>query len=374
MSSRNATRVDDRHRRLIWVVNHKTLLAAEVPILRSLGYSIFIPKIVPNNIAHRSAAVAYSYDADLKIPDGALEILNLHNFYEREWSPSLTLILNRYFDILVGAVSAYIAPISEAVQKFNGGVVARAFGRENPERFTSFFERSGDAALLDGVKAMGNRFIFGQAFDNLAEIEDSRLSDRARTVTVAVPETVWKRRGSWTGGEQKVLLLCPNIRDNSYYGAIYSDLKTAFGTLPHTIFGRQNIPPDDAAVLPYMTDDELLNLYGRAAVFAYPSVEPRHVHYSPLEAMIVGTPVLYRSGGLLDHLAGRRLPGCCDGNEEMREMAQRLLSGDMKLQGAIRESQEKITEKILTDLARREWAQALAECGLNLNEVSVRSF
>ena len=372
MSSRNATRVD-RHRRLIWVVNHKTLLAAEVPILRSLGYSTFIPKIVPNDIAHRSAAVAYSYDADLKIPDGALEILNLHHFYEREWSPSLTLILNRYFDILVGAVSAYIAPISEAVQKFNGGVVARAFGRENPERFTSFFERSGDAALLDGVKAMGNRFIFGQAFDNLAEIEDSRLSDRARTVTVAVPETVWKRRGSWTGGEQKVLLLCPNIRDNSYYGAIYSDLKTAFGTLPHTIFGRQNIPPDDAAVLPYMTDDELLNLYGRAAVFAYPSVEPRHVHYSPLEAMIVGTPVLYRNGGMLDHLAGRRLPGCCDSNEEMRENAQRLLSADTNLQGAIQESQEKIIEKFSTEVAQREWAQALAECCPNLNEVSVRS-
>jgi hypothetical protein len=373
MSSRNTTRVDDRHPRLIWVVNHKTLLSAEVPILRSLGYSIFIPKIVPNDVAHRSAAVEYGYDADVKIPDGALEVLNLHRFYEREWSPTLTLIINRYFDILVGAVTGYIAPISEAVQKFNGGVVARAFGRENPERFTSFFERSGDAALLDSVKAMGNRFIFGQAFDNLAEIEDSRLSDRARTVTVAVPEFVWKRRDSWTGGDRKVLLLCPSIRDSSYYGAIYSALKATFGTLPHAIFGRQNIPPDDPAVLPYMTDDELLNLYGRAVVFAYPSIEPRHVHYSPIEAMIVGTPVLYRSGGMLDHLAGQRLPGCCDSNEEMGEKARQLLSGDIKIQGAIQESQEKITEKFLTDVARREWAQALAECGSRLDEMSIRS-
>jgi hypothetical protein len=373
MNSRNATRVDDRRPRLIWIVNHKTLLSAEVPILRSLGYSIFVPKIVPDNIAHRSAAVEYSYDADLKIPDGALEILNLHNFYEREWSPSLTLILNRYFDILVGAVSAFIAPISEAVRKFDGGVVARAFGRENPERFTSFFERSGDAALLDGVKAMGNRFIFGQGFDNLAEIEDSRLSDRARTITVAVPETVWERRGSWTGEEQKVLLLCPNIRDSNYYGAIYAELKNTFGMLPHSIFGRQNIPPDDPAVLPYLTDSELLESYRRARVFAYPSREPRHVHYSPIEAMIVGTPVLYRNGGLLDHLAGRRLPGCCESNEEMREKARRLLSTDIKLQGDIRESQERITEKFSTDLVRREWAQALAECCPNLNEAGVRS-
>jgi len=224
---------------------------------------------------------------------------------------------------------------------------------------------------------MGNRFIFGQGFNNLAEIEDFRLSDRARTLTVAVPEFVWKRRCSWTGGEQKVLLLCPNIRDSGYYGAIYSDLKTTFGTLPHSIFGRQNVPPDDPAVLPYMTDSELLELYGRAMVFAYPSIEPRHVHYSPIEAMIVGTPVLYRSGGMLDHLAGRRLPGCCDSNEEMREKARQLLSANIsaniKLQGAIQESQVKITEKFSTDLAQREWAQALAECRPNSHDMSSRS-
>jgi hypothetical protein len=372
MSSRNATRVDDRHPRLIWVVNHKTLLSAEVPILRSLGYSIFIPKIVPNDLAHRSAAVEYSYDADLKIPDRALGILNHHRFYERKWSATLTLILNRYFDILVAATSAYISPISEGVQKFNGGVVARAFGRENPERFTSFFERSGDATLLDRVKAMGNRFIFGQGFDNLSEIEDFRLADRARRVTVAVPEFVWKRRGSWRGGEKKVLLLCPSIRDSSYYGRIYSDLKATFGTLPHAIFGRQNIPPDDPLVLPYMTDDELLDLYGRAAVFAYPSIEPRHIHYSPIEAMIVGTPVLYRSGGMLDHLAGRYLPGCCDSNEEMLDKARQLLCEDIKLRGAIRQSQERIIEKFSTDLVRVEWAQALAECCSALDEKSTR--
>src|SRR5690242_12203329 len=111
-ASGTVTRVDDRHPRLIWVVNHKTLLAAEVPILQSLGYSVFIPKIVPNDVAHRSAAVEYNHDAGLQIPESALEILNLHRFYESEWSSTLTLILNRYFDILIAAVTAYIAPIA----------------------------------------------------------------------------------------------------------------------------------------------------------------------------------------------------------------------------------------------------------------------
>src|SRR5690349_4730962 len=176
VGSRHPTRVADRHPRLIWAVNHKTLLAAEVPVLRSLGYSVFIPKTVPNDVAHRSAVVEYSYDADLEIPDDALEILNSHHFYERNWNPTLALILNRYFDVLVAAVTAYISPVSEAVQEFDGAVVARAFGRESPERFTSFFVSPETGMLLDRVEAMGNRFIFGQAFDNLAEIEDFRLA------------------------------------------------------------------------------------------------------------------------------------------------------------------------------------------------------
>jgi glycosyltransferase involved in cell wall biosynthesis len=370
MMSNSVTRICDAHPRLLWIVNHKTLLPAEVPILRSLGYSVFIPKRVPSVPDYRSAVVEYGYDVDLKIPNDALAVLNLHNFYEREWSPTLALILNKYFEVLVTSVSAYTAPLFEAVRKFNGGVVARVFGREHPQRYTSFFEMSGDTTLLQRVKAMGNRFIFGQGFNNLAQIEDFRLSDRARTVTVAVPDRIWKKRNSWTGGEQKVLLLCPNIRDSGYYRAIYSDLKNTFGTLPHSIFGRQNIPPDDPAVLPYMTDNELLELYGRAMVFAYPSVETRHVHYSPIEAMIVGTPVLYRSGGMLDHLAAQRLPGCCDSNEEMREKARWLLSGDTKVQRAIQESQEKIAERFSTDVAQREWAQVLAECCPNSSKVS----
>jgi hypothetical protein len=362
MISRNSTRGVGHRPRLVWVVNHKTLLPAEVPILRSLGYSVFIPKRIPNVPDYRSAVVEHRYDPELNLPTDALEILNLHQFYVREWSPTLTLLLNKNFDVLITSVSGYTAPLFEAIRKFEGGVVARVFGRENPQRYTSFFEMAEDPHLLEQIEAMGDRFVFGQGFDNLGEIEDARLSRRARTLTVAVPEFIWNRRGTWTGGEQRVLLLCPNICDSVYYGAIYSELKATFGMLPHVIFGRQNVPPEDPAVLPYMTDGELLDLYGRMAVFAYPSVEPRHVHYSPIEAMIVGTPVLYRAGGMLDHLAVERLPGCCDTNDEMRAKARRLISGDSTLQNEIRESQERILKKFSTDLAAQEWAQVLAEC------------
>ena len=68
MISRSSTRGADYIPRLVWVVNHKTLLPAEVPILRSLGYSVFIPKRVPNVPDYRSAVVEHRYDPELSLP------------------------------------------------------------------------------------------------------------------------------------------------------------------------------------------------------------------------------------------------------------------------------------------------------------------
>ncbi len=33
----------------LWIVNHQTLMAAEVPILRSLGWEVFVPKLTPHD-------------------------------------------------------------------------------------------------------------------------------------------------------------------------------------------------------------------------------------------------------------------------------------------------------------------------------------
>ena len=58
-------------RRLLWIVNHQTLMAAEVPILRSLGWEVFIPKLVPDDVSYRSAGVSSEWDASLTLPPTA---------------------------------------------------------------------------------------------------------------------------------------------------------------------------------------------------------------------------------------------------------------------------------------------------------------
>ena len=88
-SVRNARKAGPGPKRLIWCVNHRTLMQSEVPILRSLGWEVFIPKVIPtHDSSYRSAAVSYEFDATLSIPEPELRILNAIPFYEDAWSPT----------------------------------------------------------------------------------------------------------------------------------------------------------------------------------------------------------------------------------------------------------------------------------------------
>jgi hypothetical protein len=348
-------------RRLLWSVNHKTLMQAEVPILRSLGWEVFVPKIFPDHPEFRSAATTYEYDAALGLPPATLAVLNRHNFIERTWSPTVTEIVNSRFEAIVVNFSYYVTPLFEAATKFHGTLIARAFGREHPRRYSELAsQRDG---LLGELAAMGDRFIFGQGYANIAEVEDPPLPQRARTITVPLPDWIYRHHDTWSGGAGKAVFLCPSIAIPGYYSDVYDRIKKDFGDLPHVIFGRQPKPVADPAVLPYLTDDELVALLRAAPVFVYPSAEPRHIHYSPLEAIIVGTPVLYRRGALTDVIAGTPLPGACTDTGEMRDKARRLLAGDRGLAEAIRTSQHRILTTFASDIAREQWAAALAGAG-----------
>ena len=238
--------------------------------------------------------------------------------------------------------------------------MARVFGRENPESYSAFFASDEGAGLLDRIENIGQRFVFGQGYNVLAEIEDRRLARRAYTINVPAARLVWARVGEWRGGRPVVLLLCPDIQEGGYYQALYGWLKVVFGNLPHLIFGRQSVPVADPAVLPWLTYGELLELYSQVAVFAYPSREPRHVHYSPVEAMIIGCPVLYMEGALLHRLAGTKLPGCCSSDDELILKSRRLLSGDTGLAKEIQDSQRRVADLFRPDSAYQQWSEVLA--------------
>ncbi len=348
-------------RRLIWAVNHRTLLQSEVPILQSLGWEVFIPKVVPDHDpSYRSAVVTYEYDGALTMNASALDVLNGMAFYEESWSPTERTIINEHFSAFVSSFSYYTTPLSEAARHFDGIVVARVFGREDPLTYTDLPPLTDRPRLLEEIARIGDRFVFGQGYANLADIEEPVLADHAHTIAVPLAPDTYQYSERWSGGSGKAVFLCPGIASGGYYGDVYREIKRLFADLPHVIFGRQTGPVDDDAVLEYLSDDELIDLYASADAFVYPSREPRHLHYSPIEAMVVGTPVLYRRDSMLHVLAGdRATAGRCDSDQDLQDAAMRLVNGDKAFADRIRAEQQHIVDLFHDDLARNQWAEIL---------------
>jgi hypothetical protein len=347
-------------KRLIWVVNHRALLKSEVPIIRSLGWEVLIPKLFPDDPGYRSAVTSYDFDDYLQLPTDELRILNNHNFYERNWSATVTDIINNRFNAVVASWSSYVHPLSESARKFNGKVIARVFGREHPVTYASVLPYTVRPDLIEDLDKIGNRFYFGQSYDNISEREDHRLALRAHTITVPIPDWVFEYSQTWRGNGTNAIFLCPASNDGGYHQKIYERIKTYFGDLPHLIFGRQYSPTTDPAILPYLSDEELMGLYAEAPVFPYPHTEPVHLHYSPLEAILVGTPVLYLKDTQLDAMNHRAdVPGACATLEEMKEKTLRLLNGDADLSAAIRRHQKVILDECSYERASAQWAAAL---------------
>lgn len=343
--------------RLLWILNHKTLMPDEVGIIRSLGWQVFTPKVLPRGFDSRSSSLERS-DDHLGIAPEALDVLKRHRFYERHWPPTVSSIINQYFDVVVTAF--YQESFASAVHDFDGLIIARAFGREGSSNYEQLISHW-DTQLLRAISQLRDRFVFGQAYDNISSVEGATLRSRAITLPLCAPSWVSPAAGNWHGSEPCVLFFCPMIATIPYYREIFDRIKRDFADVPHIIFGKQQSVVEDPTVRGNVSDSDLRDLYAACRLFVYPSVEERHLHYGPIEAMIVGAPVLYFKGTMLDTQAGGPTAGACTDIHEMRAKTFSLLSGDRALAREIQQSQQRVLSRFDSGRTRGAWAAVLAK-------------
>jgi hypothetical protein len=350
-----------RNNRVLWLLNHKTLMPYEAKLLLRLGFEVFAPKIIPAHVHFRSGAVDFSYDESLTIPRRALKRLNEFNFYDEIWPADVVMIVNRYFGTVF--TIPYGNQIPEVLSKFEGQVILRAVGlvdRTYKELLTAMH---GFHSLLK-IHALGDRFWFGEGYEQLRECEPPLLAERALFLPIGVPESFYKKANQWNGSIKKILFVCPNVVSNSYYSAVYKQFKKEFGDLPHVIVGAQDVKVNDSSMLGYVTDEELHQLYLDCAVLYYHSNEPRHVHYSPIEAVISGMPIVFFRNSLLGRLSEGPTPGCVCSLDEARIVIKRVIDGDPKFIERLREGQRRISHRFSDAYCRTTWEKNLIESGL----------
>jgi hypothetical protein len=350
-----------RNKRVLWLLNHKTLMPYEAQLLVNLGFEVFVPKIIPAHVNFRSGTVDFSYDKSLTIPRRVLKRLNEFNFYEEIWPPDIVMIVNRYFGTVF--TLSYGSQFPEVLGKFEGQIVFRVFGLDNTRDYKGVLEALYGFEVLLRIHALGGRFWFGEGYEQLQECEPPVLAERALFLPIGVPDSFYKNANQWNGSQKKILFVCPNVVSNPYYSAVYERFKKEFGDLPHVIVGAQDVKVNDSSMLGYVTDEELQQLYRDCVLLYYHSTEVRHVHYPPIEAAIIGMPIVFFRNSLLGRLSEASTPGCVDSVKEARTIVKRVLAGDLELIEHLRQGQRSISHRFSDTHCGTMWEKNLIESG-----------
>lgn len=386
-----------RPRRVLWILNHTTLMEWEVPMLLAEGFEVFVPKVLPVGPNGRTATVTDAYDGSLTIPARDLAFLNTVNFYDQPFSRHTAETINRHFDT---AIAASVFPgLHYLLRCFSGRIFMRAFGHAGDFDYESatatipFADLDSSSytplsswpgrlvarlrnrlPLVDRPRCRNvvttemtrvrDRLHLAAAYRQIIDHERPFLRRRSVFMPLALPGSLLGGGAAWTGGEDRILFVCPNIDQIDYYRRIYLRFREELGTFPCWIAGRQDLhgvaaplTTQDASILGYVPRERLDDLLRRCFCMFYHSQEPRHLHYHPLEAIAAGQPLVFMCGGLLESLGGGDQPGLCRSYAEARDKIARLRRGDLALQDAMRMRQREILVHFEPDRCGRAWRE-----------------
>lgn len=392
--------MDDKtkKKRVCWLLNHTTLMEAEVPLLLEMGYEVFVPKQVNATMECRTASIDYQYDSSLSIPAADLDVLNRFNFYQEHWNEHVINLLNKHFEM---AIVPFIIPtLYNMIRSFRGKMLLRVFGVAGDldyeslakygdelvskaegslpiyKRFFATARRSLSkfrlrrnfrcfSLLGSEIYAKRTRIWLAPSYQEIIEHEGPLFRDRAVYLPLGLGDSLASLEDTWVGGLNKILFVCPNVNQSEYYRQIYRSFIGKFGHLPYSIGGRQDLgeaqlenPISDPSIVGFQERKDYNLMLTRYQVMYYHSREPRHLHYHPIEAMLFGMPVLHLKGGLLCSLAGEDLPGMCRTEDEAVELASKILSGDRSIVAQIRSSQTKVLERFRKNYIRSQWEKS----------------
>lgn len=305
-------------------------------MLRAFGFEIFTPKVLIPNDANLSTTITYEFDESLSIPLGWKKLFNSFDFYSKSWPSQITNFINKNFDgVMIGF---YPHMIRESVKKLNIQIFIRAFGLAGHESYSNLI-REMDNLLKRRLEEKDNIW-FTYSYPQIIHNEEEWLKQKSLFLPVGLDsEFIKKYSHSWQPELDKIFFVCPRISTSAYYQKIYHRFKYELGSFPHIICGNQPISVQDKTVTGFLSDDDYYDLMRRCRLMFYHSQEIRHLHYHPIEAMIMGMPVIYMANGCLDYMSGRSLPGRSQTYDEARYKINRILQGDEEFVKEVVESQ-----------------------------------
>jgi glycosyltransferase involved in cell wall biosynthesis len=317
-------RTGRKDRRIFWLGMHKILVQTELKRLRNLGYEVFYPPYL-SNVVDQSADLNWDASQETTLPREMFLKLAETNFFYASISDEIYRILNEYFSTVIVTIAP---PWLETIMRgFNGKVIYRVYGQTHSQSV-----EVKNRGLMH--KVSGNRnFIFMPHAAEAVEAEEPWIRQNERIAPYCLTDDIFGYQDSWNienAIDGEVALTCPNIA-NKFFNEHYVFLKAHYTSDYFRMYGVQTSVVNDKMVVGTLPRHEQMQHWTKIAAYVYTYTDPRVCYLPPIECMVIGVPVLFVRGSLLDKYFTVDTPARFDTAEQAIEICERIRSGDNAL-------------------------------------------
>ncbi len=316
---------DVKHKRIFWLGMHKVLVKTELVRLRSLGYEVFNPPYL-SPILDQSAQIEWDNTQNSTLPLNILNKLANTNFFYTDLSAEIFKILNSYFGTIIVTITPHwLKPI---INGYTGKIIYRVYGQH--DRLSDSCEEIG---IKDKIIENNNFFFVPHALECVND-EDNWLRKNEKVIPYCLTDDIFGYIDSWkyeNADINQVAMTCPNI-SNDYFAKHYKYINKVFPQSYFHLYGAQLTKVNDSRIVGTLPREELLRRWIHSVAYVYTYNESRVCYLPPIEMMIIGAPVLFPEGCLLDlYFNGADTPARFKTPKEALEKIERIRSGDLNL-------------------------------------------
>lgn len=348
--------------RIYWLCTHQTLRYEEVPLLIEAGAEV-IPCLGDRFWLKYDSR--YDDETDRLYPHWRKSCTLPTNIVERirridilgkkgNLTEEETQFINKWIDCIF--VSNYPDILQNISKWFQGYIVFRVFGHGD---YTTYTEQMNRLKVDIGQITASNRYVWCPILNRLDDREDARLVKNKFYLNAFVSkdrlEFDWKKSNS----KPFLTTTISYLDSNPAAREIFENFAKEFEQIPFFVLGKnskQAVKGISGKILGHLDDQAFFAKIAESRLFVYIGLGSNyHVHYTPIEAIKMGVPILFlKKSGLAeearDHgISPHKLKqiGMCATPKEMKNKVLGLIHNMQALQKLAHE-QTKVFEGIFS--------------------------
>ncbi len=311
--------------RIFWLGMHKVLVKTELVRLRELGYEVFNPPYL-SNIQDQSANLKWDSFQQTTLPLDVFEKLSSTNFFYESINSDICNILNEYFDTVIVTITPHW--LKSILNGYEGKVIFRVYGQS--DKLCNHIQEMNLKNKID----LNDKFYFMPHSEESINDEDKWLRKNETIVPYCLTDDIFGYVDAWSYDKaqtKEVAISCPNV-SNAYFLEHYNYLNDNFKGDFIKLYGVQLSEVDDKRIVGSMPRHELINKWINSVAYIYTYNDPKVCYLPPIEMMVLGLPVLFIEGCLLDkYYHGINTPARYKTPDQALKIVKRIREGDINL-------------------------------------------